>query len=35
MELLQNPVIEGILAAIIFISILIEIKTAGFPVADL
>lgn len=30
MELLQNPVIEGILAAIIFISILIEIKTAGF-----
>ncbi len=30
MELLQHPVIEGILAALIFISILVEIKTAGF-----
>lgn len=30
MELLQHPVIEGIIAAVIFISILAEIKTAGF-----
>lgn len=30
MELLQHPVIEGILVAVIFISILVEIKTAGF-----
>lgn len=30
MEILQNPVIEGIIGAIIFISILAEIKTAGF-----
>lgn len=33
MELLQHPVIEGIIAAVIFISILAEIKTAGFPAA--
>ena len=30
MELLQHPVIEAILAALIFISVLVEIKTAGF-----
>ena len=30
LEILQNPVIEGIIGAIIFISILAEIKTAGF-----
>lgn len=30
MELLQHPVIEGVLVAVIFISILVEIKTAGF-----
>jgi len=30
LEVLQNPVIEIILAAVIFLSILAEIKTAGF-----
>ncbi len=30
MELLQNPIIESILAAVIFLSILTEVKTAGF-----
>lgn len=30
MELIQHPVIEGILVAVIFMAILVEIKTAGF-----
>lgn len=30
MEILQNPIMEGVIGAIIFISILAEIKTAGF-----
>lgn len=30
MELLQHPVVEGLLVAVIFIALLVEIKTAGF-----
>ncbi len=30
MEILQNPIIQSVLAAVIFLSILTEVKTAGF-----
>lgn len=30
LDILQNPIMEGVIGAIIFISILAEIKTAGF-----
>lgn len=30
MELLQHPIVEGLMVAVIFIALLVEIKTAGF-----